>query len=104
MDRIFLHIDFNSYFATVEQQANLRLRGKAIGVTGGDRMERTVLGAASIEAKKFGIKTGMPAWEAKALCPELILVQGDSEKYMECTKKFLNILKDYSPYLEIFSI
>lgn len=104
LNKIILHIDLNSYFATVEQQANPRLRGKPIGVTGGDRLERTVLGTASIEAKKLGIKTGTPVWEARKICPELILVQGDSDKYLACTKKFLNILKDYSPYLEIFSI
>ncbi|MBI2019351.1 DNA polymerase IV [Candidatus Daviesbacteria bacterium] len=104
MNKVILHIDFNSYFASVEQQANPRLRGKPIGVTGGDRLKRTVLGAASIEAKKFGVKTGMQIWEAKKLCPQIILVAGDSDKYMETTKRFLNILKDYSPYLEVFSI
>lgn len=101
---MILHIDMNSYFATVEQQANPRLRGKPIGVTGGDRMKRTVIGAASIEAKKFGVKTGMALWQAKKLCPEIILVQGDCDKYLECTKRLLNILKDYSAYLEVFSI
>ena len=102
--KIVLHIDFNSYFATVEQQANPRLRGKPIGVTGGDRLKRTVIGAASVEAKRFGVKTGMQLHEAKILCPEIIFVPGDSDKYLECTKKFINILKDYSPYLEVFSI
>ncbi len=102
--KTILHIDFNSYFATVEQQANPRLRGKPVGVTGGDRMKRTVLGAASVEAKKFGVKTGMQIWEAKKLCPNIILVQGDCDKYLEVTKRFLGILKDYSPYLEVFSI
>lgn len=102
--RTILHIDFNSYFATVEQQANPRLRGKPIGVTGGDRMERTVLGAASVEAKRLGIKTGMPVFEALRICPNLILVRGDSDKYLQCTKRFLNIIKDYSPYVEVFSI
>lgn len=102
--RYIMHIDFNSYFASVEQQANPRLRGKPIGVTGGDRVKRTVLGAASIEAKKFGVKTGMQIWEAKKLCPRIILVPGDSDKYLETTKRFLNILKDYSRFLEIFSI
>lgn len=101
---MILHIDFNSYFATVEQQANPRLRGKPVGVTGGDRMKRTVLGAASVEAKKFGVKTGMQLWEAKKLCPDIILVSGDSDKYLSTTTKFLNILKDYTPNLEVFSI
>ena len=87
--RNILHIDFNSYFATVEQQANPRLRGKPIGVTGGDRLDRTVLGAVSVEAKKFGVKTGMPIWEAKKLCPNLVLIRGDSDKYFECTRRFL---------------
>lgn len=104
MKSIFIHIDYNSYFATVEQQANPRLRGKPIGVTGGDRMERTVVGAASIEAKALGVKTGMPIFEAVRICPQLILVRGDSDKYLACTKRFINILKDYSPLLEIFSI
>lgn len=104
MTKTILHIDFNSYFATVEQQANPRLRGKPIGVTGGDRIKRTVLGAASIEAKRFGVKTGMQIWEAKKLCPEIILVKGDSDKYLETTKRFLSILKGYSPYVEVFSI
>lgn len=102
--KTILHIDFNSFFATVEQQANPRLRGKPIGVTGGDRMERTVLGAASIEAKKFGVKTGMHPFEARRLCPGLILVKGDSDKYLAVTKKFLNIIKDFSPFVEVFSI
>ena len=101
---MILHIDFNSYFASVEQQANPRLRGKSVGVTGGDRTERTVIGAASIEAKKYGVKTGMQLWEAKKLCPQIVLVQGDSDKYLEVTKRFLSILKDYSPCLEVFSI
>lgn len=102
--KVILHIDFNSYFASIEQQANPRLRGKPIGVTGGDRLERTVLGAASVEAKKLGVKTGMTLYEARKLCPDLILVKGDSDKYLSCTQKFINILKNYSPFLEIFSI
>lgn len=102
--KTILHIDFNSYFASVEQQANPRLQGKPIGVTGGDRISRTVLSTASIEAKKLGVKTGMQIWEAKKICPQLIIVCSDHDKYLSVTTKFLNILKDYSPNLEIFSI
>src|SRR5690348_13284624 len=104
MMNTILHIDFNSYFATVEQQANPRLRGKPVGVTGGDRTSRTVLGAASVEAKALGVKTGMSIPEALKICPQIILVKGDSDKYLATTKRFLSILKDYSPALEVFSI
>lgn len=104
MSRVILHIDFNSYFAAVEQQANPRLRGKPVGVTGGDRLERTVLGAVSVEAKLKGVRGGMTFWEAKKLCPEIILVRGDSDKYLSATKKFIAILKNFSPWLEVFSI
>lgn len=104
MNRFIFHIDFNSYFATVEQQANPRLKGKPVGVTGGDRMKRTVLGAASVEAKKYGVKTGMQIWEAQRVCPNIIIVPGDSDKYLSCTTKFLDIIKDYTPYVEVFSI
>lgn len=104
MTRIIFHIDFNSYFATVEQQANPRLRGKPIGVTGGDRLERTVLGAVSVEAKAKGVRGGMTLAEAKELCPDIIPVRGDSDKYLDCTKRFINILKNFSPTVEVFSI
>lgn len=101
---MILHIDFDSFFASVEQQANPRLRGKPIGVSGGDRLTRTVVGAASIEAKRYGVKTGMKIPDALKLCPELILVKGDSDKYLEINKKFLNILKRYTDKMEVFSI
>ncbi len=67
-------------------------------------MERTVLGAVSVEAKAKGVRGGMTYADAKTLCPDIILVRGDSDKYLECTKRFLNILKGFSPYVEIFSI
>lgn len=101
---MIFHIDFDSFFATVEQQANPRLRGKPIGVTGGDRLTRTVIGAASIEAKQRGVKTAMRIPEALKICPDLILVKGDSDKYLEINKRFLNILKSYTDKMEIFSI
>lgn len=102
-ERVIMHIDMNSYFATVEQQANPFLRGKPV-IVGGSPDSRTVVAAASVEAKKFGVKSGMSLYEAKKLCPHLLLVEGDHEKYADITLKFLAIFETYSPVLEIFSI
>ncbi|MDD3888054.1 MAG: DNA polymerase IV [Patescibacteria group bacterium] len=109
---MILHIDMNSYFATCEQQANPFLRGKPVAVGGDPRSfhkgeisrSRTLIVAASKEAKKRGVKSVMPSWEAVKICPELIFVPGDHIKYKWITDKFLEIFKSYSPILEIFSI
>jgi DNA polymerase-4 len=103
MDRIILHVDMNSYFATVEQQANPFLRGKPIAVTGSP-YTRTVVGASSMEAKEFGVKTGMSFPEAIKLCPQIIRVVADPDKYGEITKRFIHILERYTPIVEVFSI
>jgi len=102
MDRVILHIDFDSFFASVEQQENPLLRGKPLGVTAANG--RTCIIASSREAKRLGIKTGARTYEAFKLCPNLNLVKADFIKYLEISKKFLNICKDYSPYVEMFSI
>ena len=103
MPRIIMHLDMDSYFASVEQQATPSLRGKPIGVTG-KPLETSIIVAASREAKPYGLKAGMPIWEAKKLCPKLTLVSGSAARYISITKRFLSILKTYTPILEIFSI
>ena len=102
---MILHIDMNSFFASVEQQANPFLRGKPIGVTGKrSSLERSVVAAASIEAKRLGVKTAMSTWEAKRICPSLLLVSGDPKKYSVITKRFNDILRKFSPLVERFSV
>ncbi len=103
MSRLIIHVDMNSYFASVEQQANPFLRGKPIGVTG-KRTERSVVAAASIEAKKLGVKTAMGTWEAKRILPSLILVPGDPEKYGEITERFNRIFRVFSDKVQRFSV
>ncbi len=102
MDKIILHIDFDSFFASVEQEYNPKFRGRPIGVTA--QNGRTCIIASSKEAKRLGIKTGSRSYDAFKICPELILVPADFVKYFEVSKKFINICKDYSPYVELFSI
>jgi len=103
--RIIMHIDMNSYFATVEQQSNPLLRGKPICVAGKSlNSERTVCCAASVEAKKFGLKSGMGVWEAKNLCPNITIVTADYLKYQFISQKFIRLLENYTPLIEVFSI
>ena len=99
---VILHIDFDSFFASVEQQANPALRGKPVGVTAANG--RTAIIAASREAKKRGIKSPSSTYTAKILCPEIQFVKADFVKYWDVSKKFIAICKDYTPYLEVFSI
>ncbi|MCR4314072.1 MAG: DNA polymerase IV [Candidatus Uhrbacteria bacterium] len=103
MERIILHIDMNSYFASVEQQANPFLRGKPIGIAGKSQ-ERSIIATASIEAKRLGVKTAMSTWEAKRVCPSLILWPGDPEKYSDITHRFNAIYKSFTPNVEPFSV
>lgn len=107
MKKIIMHIDFNSYFASVEQQANPFLRGKAIAVggkgRGPDGTTRSVVATASREAKNRGVQTGMSTWEAKKVCPELIVVPGDPQKYSDITQRLITICKKYADKIEQFS-
>ncbi|MFA4845962.1 MAG: DNA polymerase IV [Patescibacteria group bacterium] len=103
MDHIILHIDMNSYFASVEQQANPFLRGKPIGITGKSQ-ERSVVATASIEAKRLGVKTAMSTWEAKKVCPSIILWPGDPEKYSDITHRFNAIYRSFTDRVEEFSV
>jgi DNA polymerase-4 len=99
-----MHVDMNSYFANVEQQSNPFLRGKPVCVAGKGSSERTVCAALSIEAKRLGCKGPMSVWEAKYICPTIIVVQADYVKYQFISRRLFTILESYTPTLEIFSI
>ncbi len=103
MKRVIFHVDMDSYFASVEQQANPRLRGKPIVVTGRPTI-RSIVAAASREAKEAGVKSAMPTWKAEKLCPDITLVPGDPDKYEWVTNNFFSILRSYSSRLEPFGV
>ena len=97
-----LHLDMDSYFASVAQQANPKLAHRPVGII--KALGRACVIAASREAKKFGIKTGTTTWEGKQLCPQIIFVPADFDQYFSVTKKFIQICSRFSPELEVFSI
>lgn len=98
-----MHIDLNSCFATVEQQANPHLRGKPVAVAAYTTPNGCVI-APSIEAKKLGIKVGMRVREAKAIYPKLIVLSPDPDKYRFVNRKILALLREYSCNLSVKSI
>lgn len=102
MNRSILHIDFNSYFATVEQQKNPMLRDNPVGVLKAEG--RTVVIAASVEAKRYGVKTGMSVRDARRLCPSITFVPADFDSYYDTTKRFVEIAGRYTDCLELFSL
>ena len=102
MERTILHIDMNAFFASVEQQSNPALRGKPVAVSGSE--SRTVILTASYEARAFGVKTGMTLWEARQKCPELILVPTNNRLYTWVSSRIIDIMRDYTPLVEVFSI
>lgn len=98
-----LHIDLNSCFATVEQQARPLLRGRPLGVTNRLTKNACVV-AASHEAKDRGVKVGMNFSQAKLLAPDLIMIETDPPKYHHVYKKLVDIMRSYSPYIGMKSI
>jgi DNA polymerase-4 len=90
-----MHLDLNSCFATIEQQANPRLRGKPIAIAAYNSPSGCIL-APSIEAKKLGIKVGFRVKEAKLLCPNLIILTPDPNKYRDIHLKLRAVLEAYS--------
>ncbi|MCA9308556.1 DNA polymerase IV [candidate division WWE3 bacterium] len=102
-NRVILHIDYDSFFASVEQQANRQLRGKPIAV-GGSSLTKSIVCSASKEAKKYGVKTAMPLFKAKKLCPEIIGIKGDGTKYSYIHNESLKIFGKYTDLVEPFSI
>jgi len=91
-----MHVDLNSCFATIEQQANPHLRGKPIVVAAYNSPNGCVV-APSIEAKQYGIKTGMTVRDARLLYPPVIVRTPDPAKYRAVHLMFRRIFRDYSP-------
>ena len=101
MQPIILHLDMNSFFASCEQQDNPAWRGKVLGVC--EHLGGIII-AASLEAKKWGIKTGTPVWEARKLYPKIILTHTRPEAYRNYNRKLVKIVSNYTDEVEVYSI
>lgn len=98
-----IHVDLNSCFASIEQQANPKLRGKPVVVAAYTSPGGCVL-TASREAKVFGVDTGMRVSEARALIPGVIVISPDPWKYRFVNRKLLAIMQSYTSDVEVKSI
>ncbi|MDB5162118.1 MAG: putative DNA-directed polymerase [Candidatus Saccharibacteria bacterium] len=100
---LIMHIDLNSCFATVEQQARPMLRGKPVAIVN-RRTETTAIVTASYEAKVMGVKVGMKLREARIYCPDIIALESDPPKYRYIYHRLLDIMHDYSAHVTMKSI
>jgi DNA-directed DNA polymerase III PolC len=101
MNATILHLDADAFFASVEQAADARLRGRPIAVGG---TSRGIVASASYEARAFGVRTPMPTARARQLCPGLIVVPGDYEKYERFSRWMFSYAHDFTPRVEISSV
>ena len=94
-DPIFMHVDLNSCFAMAEQQANPLIRNKPVAIASYDSPGGTII-ASSYEAKALGIKLGINVAGARNVCPEVIIMMPDPEKYFDIHRRFQRILLKYT--------
>lgn len=102
MGKVFLHVDLDAFFASVEQLDNPALKGKPVIVGGSDR--RSVVSTASYEARKFGVHSAMPIFTAKKLCPNGIFLPVRMARYHEKSDEVMRIFENYSPDIQKLSI
>jgi DNA polymerase-4 len=99
-----LHIDMNCFYASCHQAQKPKLRSKPVLVAGNPKKRHGIILTASYEARRFGVKTGMPIWQAQDLCPQGIFIKPNYSLYDDYNRRFMEILKGYTPLVEPFSI
>src|SRR5258706_503268 len=101
--RRILHIDMDAFYASVEQRDNPSLKGKPVAV-GGSPTGRGVVAAASYEARAFGVHSAMAMARAVRLCPSLVIVRPDFQKYRAASNAVFEIFREVTPLVEPLSL
>jgi len=102
--RVILHVDMNSFYASVEMAYDPDLKGKPLAIAGNPEERRGIIVTCSYEARKFGVRTTMPLWEAKKLCPDLIIKKPNFERYRAASAAMFDLLRQYTELIEPVSI
>ena len=103
-ERVILHSDMNSFYASVEMMLDPSLKGKPVAVCGSTEERHGIVLAKSELAKKAGVKTGMVNWEAKQRCPDLIFVPPQYDQYLKYSKLAHQIYYRYTDLVEPFGM
>ncbi|MGH8704785.1 MAG: DNA polymerase IV, partial [Burkholderiales bacterium] len=101
--RRIVHLDMDAFYASVEQRDDPRLRGRPVAV-GGRPGSRGVVAAASYEARAFGVRSALPMARAVRLCPDLVIVPPDFERYRRVSTQVMDILRSCTPLVEPLSL
>jgi DNA polymerase-4 len=101
--RRIVHVDMDAFYASVEQRDNPSLRGLPVAV-GGDPDKRGVVAAASYEARTFGVRSAIPMSRAVRLCPQLVIVHPDFNKYRTVSQQVFALFRSITPLVEPMSL
>ncbi len=103
MIRKIIHVDMDCFYAAIEQRDDPQLANTAVAV-GGSPGNRGVIATANYEARKFGVHSAMPSGYAKQLCPHLIIVKPEMQKYKAESVKIKKIFRSYTDLVEPLSL
>lgn len=104
VDRAILHIDANSYYASVECLHHPELHGKAVAVGGDTEARHGIILSVMPPAKRCGVKVGEALWQARQKCPELIILPPHFDQYLRFSRLMRGIYREYSPQVEPFGL
>lgn len=102
--RVIFHIDMNCFYAAVEMAHDTSLKGKPVAIAGNPEERKGIIVTSSYEARAHGVKTTMPLWQARRLCPDLIVLRPNFDRYRKASEEMFKILAEITPLIQPVSI